>query len=166
MLNRYAFVKKLSLCAMLGLIAVNASAITPTGCQDIAAQPVRFAVGFDEIYNNIIATRCANCHTNGGGSGGMALPDADLAFTRLINVLPTNSNAQDTFRIKPNDPAGSFVFLKVNCATPGAGNRMPRNGPPFLSLIEQALIYDWIDQGARRTADTDVLFQAKFEVRF
>jgi hypothetical protein len=147
-------------------LAGHASAITPSGCEDIGAQPVRFGVGFDEIYNNIIAVRCANCHTNGGSSGGMALPDANLAFTRLINVLPVNAAAQDVVRVKPNDTSNSFVYLKVNCATPGAGSRMPRNGPPFLTLADQALIYDWIDQGANRNADPDVVFQAKFEVRF
>jgi hypothetical protein len=164
---------KFRLKAALALVAVvfmssQASAITPTGCEDISAQPVRFGVGFDEIYNNIVAVRCANCHTNGGSSGGMSLPDVNTAFTNWINVIPVNVNAQDVVRIRPNNPVGSFVFLKVNCTTPGAsaGLRMPRNGPPYLTLAEQALIFDWILQGANRTANTDILFQGRFEDRF
>jgi hypothetical protein len=163
---------KFRLKTTLSLIAAvflssSASAITPSGCEDISAQPVRFGVGFDEIYNNIVAVRCANCHTNGGSSGGMALPDVNTAFTNWINVLPTNVNAQDVVRIRPTNPAGSFVFLKVNCTTPGvgAGVRMPRNAAP-LTLAEQALIFDWILQGANRTANTDILFQGRFEDRF
>lgn len=158
-----------TLALVAGLFVItNAQAISPSGCEDISSQPVRFGVGFDEIYNNIVAVRCANCHTNGGGSGGMALPDVNTAFTRWINVVPVNANAQDVVRIRPNSPNGSFVFLKVNCTTPGvnAGLRMPRNGPPFLTLSEQALIFDWILQGANRTENADILFQGRFEDRF
>jgi hypothetical protein len=163
---------KFRLKAALLLVAAvflsgTASAITPSGCDDLSAQPVRFGVGFDEIYNNIVAVRCANCHTNGGSSGGLALPNANTAFANLINILPTNSNAQDVVRVRPGNPAGSFFHLKVNCTTPGvgAGVRMPRNAAP-LTLTEQALIFDWILQGANRDANADILFQGRFEDRF
>ena len=51
--------------------------------------------------------------------------------------------------VEPGDPAASFLFEKINCANPQVGNRMRPTGQ--MSLPRQALVRDWIAQGARRS---------------
>jgi hypothetical protein len=151
--------------AVLGaLLCAPALATTPVGCETaFLDEPIRFGVGIDAVYT-VVANKCATCHTV-SSSGGMNLPDAATTFTRWVNVVPNNATAAlDTLRIKPFDPAFSFVFLKINCANPGAGSRMPL-GRAALTAPEQALIYDWIQQGAPQAANPDVITKGRFEDR-
>jgi len=157
--------------ALLGVFSVVAApcaiAITPSGCDTAYLnEPIRFGIGINEVFNTIVTAKCATCHTPGGSSGGMNLPDAATTFTRWVNVVPNNGGASDTLRIKPLDPALSFVFLKINCTTPGvgAGSRMPL-GRPALTASEQALMYDWIQQGAPQATNTDIIMKGRFEDR-
>ena len=48
----------------------------------------------------------------------------------------------------PGNPSGSYLVQKLEGAADIVGSRMPRNGPPFLSDAQVALIRLWIQNGA------------------
>ncbi len=115
--------------------------IAPSGCTDlstVAETPsVDFASRIQPIFNN---NGCVNCH---GGNGNLYL-DPGSSYNNLVGVpasapVPVN-------RVQPGQADQSFLFWKVNCDDPASGSRMPIGGS--LTPAEQALIRDWINQGA------------------
>ncbi|UXI66245.1 hypothetical protein [Tahibacter amnicola] len=96
--------------------------------------------------------------------------DPEVSFANLVNVA-ANNGAANMPRITPSNPNASFLFKKVNCTNLNSiagtpyGRRMPRSGPPYLSVAEQALILDWIQQGARATRDPDRVFGNGYDGR-
>jgi hypothetical protein len=46
------------------------------------------------------------------------------------------------------NPSGSYLVQKLEGAPDIVGLRMPRNGPPFLTDAQVALIRQWIQNGA------------------
>lgn len=123
---------------------------------------------FQEVYDKVIAVRCAFCHhpdTDGDGSdsamigytlGRLDMHDVDAAYANLVGdgggVLaagihcgPPESNAGYK-RVIPGDFANSVIYTKVT--TPICGVRMPDGLPP-LDDAGIALIRDWIHGGAK-----------------
>jgi len=120
----------------------------PSGCDNLDPAPLNAAVEFESIQAIFTGgvgqvARCTTCHSP-NVSGGLSLAPEN-AFAALVNV----DSAQDPTikRVIPFSSNGSLLFRKVNCNEPGVGLRMPRGRAP-LSLDEQRLIRDWIDQGA------------------
>jgi hypothetical protein len=112
-----------------------------TGCDDLRGLPINFQVDWQAdikpIFNELLGGRCTSCHNDGSPQGGLNL--TDVPVDAIYNIVPGIA--------RPGDVASSFLFEKVNCDMPTVGLRMPRGGAP-LSFEEQALIYDWIAQGA------------------
>jgi hypothetical protein len=48
----------------------------------------------------------------------------------------------------PGNPSGSYLIQKLEGASDIVGLRMPRNGPPYLTTEQIALIRQWIQNGA------------------
>lgn len=132
--------------------------------QDLSSIPLGYNIDFGTQVQEIFNARCSGCHI-GGTSGGLSL-SAGSALGNLVNV-PSNNAAAGIPRITPGNPAASFLFRKINCtALPGVyGLRMPRNGPPHLTAEQQAVIMDWIREGARAQADPDRIFGGGLEAR-
>lgn len=126
----------LVLSSIAGLAAAG-----DNGCDDLRGRPIQFDVDWQTevkpIINNSLGGFCTTCH-GVGGSGGLDLSDEFVdAIYKIVNNV-----------VIPGDPIGSRLFDKVNCAIPHAGgSRMPLAGDP-LTLEQQELIFDWIDQGA------------------
>jgi hypothetical protein len=94
-------------------------------------------------------TACTQCHTNTGRnpSGGMNL-NHDTAYDQIVNVA---SRAKPgVMRIVPGDPDNSYLFQKITGAPGITGNRMPNNGPPYLTDGQILIIRRWIANGAPR----------------
>ena len=120
----------------------------PSGCDMLDPAPLNTAVEFESIQAIFTGgvgqeARCTTCHSP-NVSGGLSLAPGN-SFAALVNV----DSAQDPTikRVVPFSSSTSLLFRKVNCTEPGVGLRMPRGRAP-LSLDEQRLIRDWIDQGA------------------
>jgi hypothetical protein len=94
-------------------------------------------------------TACTNCHTNVGRnpSGGLNLTH-DLAYDQLVNV--PSRNKPGAIRVVPGDPENSYLIHKVEGRPGIVGNRMPNNGPPFLSSGQILILRRWIEIGAPR----------------
>lgn len=120
----------------------------PSGCDTLDPTPVNASVEFETIQAIFTGgagqeARCTTCHSPNVSAGLSLAPEN--AFAALVNV---DSSQDPTIkRVVPFSSSASLLFRKVNCNDPGVGLRMPR-GRPALSLDEQRLIRDWIDQGA------------------
>lgn len=155
---------------VLALSSMAAQAqVTPCTRDDLSTVPPKYNVDFPTDIQPILDTACAGCHTGGGTSGGLDM-NAGASLGNLVNV-PASNSAANMPRITPFDEAASFLFNKINCTnlndiagTP-YGRRMPRSGPPYLSAAHQALILDWIEQGALAVRDPDRIFGNGYDGR-
>ncbi len=109
---------------------------------------------FEEIQVNIFDARCApGCHSGGGASRGLSL-DRGLAIRSLVDE-PSNE-VPELLRVAPGRPDDSYLIIKVQPTDPRrVGNRMPRNGPPFLSSAEIRGLRRWIAAGAEEDWEDD-----------
>lgn len=147
--------------ALPAAVAAIAAADDPSGCTNLDAVPIRYAIDYQAAIQGIFNDHCVECH-----SGAPPLPagldlSAGGSWSHLINVASSQNPA--FIRVIPDDPYTSLLFLKVNCDTPGVGQRMPFGGPPLDDDL-QALILDWIAEGAPSTS-TDGIFRSGFEMR-
>jgi hypothetical protein len=83
----------------------------------------------------------ANCHV-GDGAAGLDL-EAGRAFAELVGV--TSTEVADPL-VVPGDPAGSYLFEKVDAAQPRVGDRMPIGNA--LDPLDIEAIRQWIVGGA------------------
>lgn len=91
----------------------------------------------------IVNARCAPCHV-GNASAGMSL--ATDFTTATVDVASTQLPSMK--RIAPGDKEASYLFHKLagtHLTVGGAGVRMPRTGPPYLSDVEIERIGAFID---------------------
>src|SRR5436190_494133 len=121
-------------------------------CQRPKGKKATFA---KDIQTKIFDSTCATsfCHGAGAASGGLDLSDG-AAYANLVGVLATNeaAKAANLNRVLPNDPADSFLLLKLEgTLAAGEGVPMPLVGGPLpASAIDT--IRRWIAAGASETA--------------
>ncbi|SDD95045.1 hypothetical protein [Aquimonas voraii] len=148
------------ICA--GLAASSAAFAQATGCDDLAALAVTPRVDYHTQIQPIWEIRCSNCHVNFGSAPAAELSlNAEDSWIELVDI-PSVQAAGRT-RVLPGQVAASYLFEKINCEQPAVGTRMPR-GRIAIPLSEQALIRDWIQQGARELTPP-LLFADGFEPR-
>ena len=133
-----------ALAAALLLFAPLAFAQQGINCDNLRGLPINFQVDWQTqvkpIVNELLGGRCTSCHNEGSASGGLNMTDVPVdAIYQMVN-----------FVVLPGDVPNSILFDKVNCQFPGFGGlRMPApEGNTPLTFAQQALIYDWIEQGA------------------
>jgi hypothetical protein len=114
-------------------------AVSADACDDLRGglitQDVDWQMEIKPLLNSMLGGRCTGCHF------GTRFPDMTDQGADAIYKL-VNSYAI------PGLPLQSGLFEKINCDLPTVGVRMPQDSIP-LTLDEQALIFDWIAQGAR-----------------
>ena len=129
----------------LALTAFAQLSHAATGCEALPG-PVTPGVLWPQVWQALTdQSNCTqNCHV-----GANALADLDLSspvISIYFLVSQDSSQNNEVKRVIPGDAKRSLFFNKVNCTDPGVGNRMPPGGHVPTAL--QALIYDWIEQGA------------------
>lgn len=114
-------------------------------CSDEDGDPAR-AVSFTRDVRPLFARLCAVCHYP-GGDDPIGLREGGLDLSSHARLVEGGVRSAGTI-VQPGAPCASVLYLKV---TPGPpfGARMPLDGPPYLTADEQALIHDWIAEGAR-----------------
>lgn len=147
------------------LVALTACVVCATahggtdGCDDLRGGDINFDVDWQNdikpILNTEFGGRCSGCHFPG------RFPDlTDVNFDAIYKIVGSY--------VIPGAPLESGLFDKVNCEVPFIGARMPLEGDP-LTLEQQALIYDWIAQGAlgepKATIDRVFIFRDGAESR-
>jgi hypothetical protein len=100
----------------------------------------------------VLQTSCAlpSCHSTFGRQGDLVLETEDVSYKSLVNRPADLAEAAGLLRVKPGDPANSFLVKKLRGE--GPGEDMPESGGPLAEPIIQ-MIEDWISRGALSTAD-------------
>ena len=146
-------------CALaIALLAADARAETLVeACDDLASIPLNINVDYATQVQPIFSG-CVSCHNSGDPRADLNL-EPGVAPATLINVASSQNGS--VIRVVPANPLASLLFQKVNCEVQDVGFfRMPVGG--VLALSEQALIFDWIAQGARAFLDGDPLSDILF----
>jgi len=89
---------------------------------------------------------CVKCHTPDGPMPiGVQIGGLDL--TSYATLKRGGAHSAMTI-VVPEDPCSSILLQKLGPAPP-FGDRMPKDGPPYLTAADAQLIVDWIAEGAR-----------------
>lgn len=104
----------------------------------------------DVVQSRIFSISCltSGCHNAADRAGNLIL-ESGLSWSNLVNVEPDNQLAAQSgsLRVRPFDPATSFLVAKLEGPPSGQGSRMPQGGP-FLSDNDVDLVRQWILDGA------------------
>ena len=98
----------------------------------------------------IFNTYCILCHKQPGPPVGLDLTEGNT-YSNIVNVASVQSVI---IRVTPFDAFfNSYLFAKVEGVYPfdpfyGSGDRMPKNGPPYLNTDEVSILINWINEGA------------------
>ncbi len=135
-----------ALCTQPGSLA---DACTSTGtCA--ARQGIRSFKSVQRVFE----TSCAlpSCHSTFARQGGLVLESEDVSYKSLVNHPAEHPQATaGLLRVKPGDPANSFLIQKLRGT--GPGDRMPQAaGDPLPDPII-TMISDWIARGAKTSAE-------------
>ena len=120
-------------------------ALTPHPTATATVIPTPTAIGAAVAFaavERILVGNCAGCHPPNQNMNLMA----GHVYASIVNV--PSMELPSLMRVKPGDPAASYLYRKVSEAEPPVGARMPRNAPP-LSADELTALRVWIQQGAK-----------------
>jgi hypothetical protein len=104
----------------------------------------------DDLHPDLFLVECTPCHVNGSSNGGLNLDK----YTNIVNRVSNDVATMD--RIEPFDTNNSYLWHKLSgtqLLVGGAGLQMPRDGPPFLTVDQMALVESWINTGALEGPD-------------
>lgn len=98
---------------------------------------------FEDHIQSLLENACIGCHDNTSeNSGGL-----NLGAGAYLRLMLGSYQVPGLKLVEPGDPQRSYLFEKINCSDPQFGDRMrPTDRMP---LAHQAMIYYWIQQGAR-----------------
>ena len=132
-----------------GIVAVAVAMMTASCGDDSPTTPTPTPTcpTLSQIQTQILTPACVACHTDEGRVPAATLnlrPGA--SFPNLVGVA--SSGKAGATRVIAGNPNGSYLVQKLEGAADIVGLRMPRNGPPFLTTEQVALIRQWIQNGA------------------
>jgi mono/diheme cytochrome c family protein len=141
--TRLSFVVVAVTMAITAAACASSTAPTPPSQNTTPSGPT-FS---QQIQAQILTPACVPCHTDEGRtpSAGMNLKTG-VAYASLVNVA--SNGKPGATRVIPGNPSGSYLVQKLEGAADIVGLRMPRNGPPYLTDAQVALIRLWIQNGA------------------
>jgi len=142
----------MKMCVRFKFVLLSLSVlVVAAGCSSSSSSPsapstptVSFAT---QIQAQILNPACTACHTDDGRTPSSNLNlKSGVAISNLVNVASVGKAG--AVRVIPGNPSGSYLIQKLEGAADIVGLRMPRNGPPYLTTDQVALIRQWIQNGA------------------
>lgn len=108
-------------------------------------EPIDPTATFTRVQNEIFTPTCAQlgCHDPLGQQSQQVL-STGRAYANTVNV--PSVELPSIVRVKPGDPANSYLYRKITGAGI-TGDRMPQGLPP-LTDAQIKLVRDWIRRGA------------------
>lgn len=94
---------------------------------------------YSTISTQIFDVRCS-CHLN-------SHPDVILRSDVAYNNIVSQPSSTGMLYVSPGSPDNSYLYKKV-LGVDIVGDRMPKNGPPYLEDDEIEAIRKWIADGA------------------
>lgn len=150
-----------------------------TQCEDLSTEPITYGMVYDlpgsglpdgvaDVHDIWLAGGCVGCH-NSSAMGGLRLDQPGFAGLALVGQ-PSARNP-DLIRVVPGQPEASLLYAMLNCTPPESYPPMP---PPVdagsvrISRALRAMVYDWIEQGARGADEdgnpiSEVIFRDAYE---
>lgn len=127
--------------------------LAPVGCGTVKSptEPPPAGGGaaftFSRIQTEVFTPNCvkAGCHDRATASNGLVLEEGE-SYGLLVNRPALGNSALD--RVEPGDPERSYLIKKLRGDPDITGDRMPLDGPPFLSQEQLDGIAGWIRAGA------------------
>jgi len=107
------------------------------------------ATKLSELQASVFTPKCSGCHDGSNPPGG-ALPgsqDLRAGHTHASLVGVASLEQPTLMRVKPGDPANSYLVHKLEGAVSISGSRMPLGGP-FLDAATIDKVKSWIASGA------------------
>lgn len=121
-------------------------------CAGDGPEPPDSSSLFARVQKGIFDQSCtaAGCHNPQTAAAGLILTAA-FSYDALVGVTPTTPAAAQAGLqlVRPFDPDGSFLLIKLLNPAPGQGSRMPQGAEP-LSAGEIQTVREWIEAGAPR----------------
>lgn len=118
-----------------------------TELADVSAPPV---IDFAKDIRPLIRSRCAKCHYPGEQLQTGVL-EGGLDVSNLASIRRGGFHTGYGI-IVPGNPAASALVRKLRGTFEG-GERMPKDGPPYLSEEQIRVVELWIEQGAEGEPD-------------
>jgi hypothetical protein len=115
----------------------------PGARDDLSAIAATSFVDFNTQVQPILSASCAGCHSGTNPRGGLSLAPGN-SLGALVNVFSAQQPAMRL--VEPGNANTSWLFEKINAHQPQTGVRMGQGAT--LAPAQQALIRDWINQGA------------------
>jgi len=139
--------RSLGIVALAGLAMMSARCSSSSSPTTPSPTPPSGPTFSQQIQAQILTPACTSCHTDEGRNplGGLNLKSGS-AYANLVGVASTGKPG--AIRVIAGNPSGSYLVQKLEGAPDIVGLRMPRNGPPFLTDAQIALIRQWIQNGA------------------
>jgi hypothetical protein len=145
------------LCIALGLLEAcvgSGSGLDANG-NPIAADsssPAVLTADFQSIQDNVFTPICTRCHSGANAPEGLQLDEAH-SYALLVGV--PSAEVPSVLRVKPGDPADSYLIQKLEGSSGIVGAQMPFGGP-YLPQATIDVIQQWITNGAPpATSQTD-----------
>ncbi len=106
-------------------------------------------VSFQKLLADVLTPSCAVsfCHKANPPPAAPMVLEGDTAYAELVNVMA--SQKPSLMRVKPGDPANSYLMIKLRAMSANAyvTTQMPLNRAPLDESALQA-IESWIARGA------------------
>jgi Bacterial Ig-like domain len=146
---------RLTFWAALGLVSCAAGCAGNGKGLDQNGQPIGsggnpggpVTADFQSIQANVFTPICSVCHIGAGAPEGLQL-DAAHSYNLLVGVPSVEE--PNLLRVKPSDPANSYMFHKIKGPPGIVGGQMPLGETP-LPQATIAAISQWITNGAPNT---------------
>jgi hypothetical protein len=107
-------------------------------------------VTLTQLQTQIFTPICSGCHTGAGTTlPGVQNLTAGHTFANIVGVASVEQPG--LLRIKPNDPANSYLIQKIEGAAGITGSQMPFGCPTTQPCLDQATIDQvkaWVSAGA------------------
>lgn len=105
------------------------------------------AFTFSQIQREIFTPTCAKagCHNADTAQEGLVL-EAGRSYGLLVGRAASEQGS--LARVEPGNPERSYMILKLRGDPSISGQRMPQDGPPYLTPDQIEGIAGWIRAGA------------------
>jgi len=140
------------LAALLGGCAGNGMGLDANGNPIVAGSmaPPPLTADFQSIQDNVFTPICTKCHLGANAPEGLQLDQAH-SYALLVGV--PSAEVPTVLRVKPGDPANSYLIQKLEGAGGIVGVQMPFGGP-YLPQSTIDVIQQWISNGAAQAVSS------------
>jgi methionine-rich copper-binding protein CopC len=131
---------------LLSACAGNGQGLDSNG-QPISSAPgseLPLTADFQSIQDNVFTPICTRCHIGANAPQGLQLDQAH-SYALLVGV--PSAEVPGVLRVKPGDPADSYLIRKLEGSSGIVGVQMPFGGP-YLPQTTIDFIAQWITNGA------------------